>query len=77
MYKDLEFKTCAAILPWRSIFSTTSCVVCVCVFITAEVQPNDLAVQHQRAKELLQLTEWMSAVGQGGKEVLVSTSTSW
>eukprot|EP00878_Enallax_costatus_P022474 GHUV01023843.1.p1 GENE.GHUV01023843.1~~GHUV01023843.1.p1 ORF type:complete len:1333 (+),score=447.74 GHUV01023843.1:514-3999(+) len=35
-----------------------------------EVQPNDPAVQHQRAKELLQLTEWMAAVGQGGKEVL-------
>jgi len=38
--------------------------------------PSDSRMQHQRAKDLLQLTEWMSAVGQGDKEILVSPATS-
>eukprot|EP00879_Flechtneria_rotunda_P008531 GHRR01008938.1.p1 GENE.GHRR01008938.1~~GHRR01008938.1.p1 ORF type:complete len:1480 (+),score=620.50 GHRR01008938.1:516-4442(+) len=35
-----------------------------------DAAPTDAAVQHQRAKEMLQLTEWMAAVGQGGREIL-------
>jgi hypothetical protein len=39
----------------------------------AAVPPSDDPVkQHQHAKEMLQLTEWMAAVGQGDKEMLVS-----
>lgn len=34
-------------------------------------QGDDAAQQHQHAKEMLQLTEWMAAVGQGDKEMLV------
>eukprot|EP00775_Hariotina_reticulata_P013107 gene13107-13235_t len=33
--------------------------------------PSDVRLQHQRAKDLLQLTEWISAVGQGDKELLI------
>ncbi|WIA34494.1 hypothetical protein OEZ86_012821 [Tetradesmus obliquus] len=37
---------------------------------SADAQPEDAALQHQRAKEMLQLTEWMAAVGQGHKDML-------
>jgi hypothetical protein len=33
---------------------------------------EDAAAQHQHAKEVLQLTEWMAVVGQGDKDTLVS-----
>jgi hypothetical protein len=39
------------------------------VHIAAPVE--DAAAQHQHAKEVLQLTEWMAVVGQGDKDTLV------
>jgi hypothetical protein len=39
--------------------------------LSADAAPEDAALQHQRAKEMLQLTEWMAAVGQGHKDMLV------
>jgi hypothetical protein len=41
------------------------------VLTIADAAPEDAALQHQRAKEMLQLTEWMAAVGQGHKDMLV------
>eukprot|EP00883_Tetradesmus_obliquus_P008640 jgi/Sobl393_1/19368/SZX76090.1 len=38
--------------------------------LDGDAQPEDAALQHQRAKEMLQLTEWMAAVGQGHKDML-------
>lgn len=43
------------------------------VCTAADDKPDDATLQHQRAKEMLQLTEWMAAVGQGHKDMLVSS----
>lgn len=43
----------------------------MCAFCAA-APVEDAAQQHQHAKEVLQLTEWMAVVGQGDKEMLVS-----
>lgn len=53
-------------------FESCHCVLLVVVLAAA---PNEDAVaQHRHAKELLQLTEWMAAVGQGDKDMLVRLS---
>jgi len=47
-------------------------VMYCCAVLWPAAPSGDAALQHQHAKEMLQLTEWMAAVGQGDKEMLVS-----
>jgi hypothetical protein len=61
--------------------AAAACICCACRLLaafvdpsSADAQPEDAALQHQRAKEMLQLTEWMAAVGQGHKDMLVRAS---
>jgi flagellar basal body-associated protein FliL len=57
--------------------AAAACMCCACCVLfssSADAQPEDAALQHQRAKEMLQLTEWMAAVGQGHKDMLVRVS---
>lgn len=41
------------------------------LFVAPAAPNEDDVAQHRHAKEMLQLTEWMAAVGQGDKEMLV------
>jgi hypothetical protein len=48
------------------------CPIAAAAAAAAAAAPNEDPVkQHQHAKEMLQLTVWMAAVGQGDKEMLV------
>jgi hypothetical protein len=59
-------------MPLLPLSLLRTCVaLAACHLSPADAQPEDAALQHQRAKEMLQLTEWMAAVGQGHKDMLV------
>lgn len=69
---------CRAVLRGsrRPLLTAVGCSCCHCCgrccCAGAEGGGAQAGRAHQQAKEMLQLTEWMAAVGQGDKDMLVS-----